>query len=111
MEERDGGQVQARDDDVHNVREGRSPAQFQGQLGAHASTRQRGDRDLEERKGQNPQALGSELAGPGAEPGQQVLVGLFHGIATLSEQWTESAWAAAHPVGVALRQSCPSQSR
>ena len=58
MEERDGGQVQAHDDDVHNVREGRSPAQFQGQLGAHASTRQRGDRDLEERKGQNPQALG-----------------------------------------------------
>ena len=70
-------QVQSRDAAVDNVREGLPPAQLQEQLGAHASTRQHGDGDLQERKGQgqDAQALGSEVAAPVAEPGEQVLVG------------------------------------
>ena len=63
------GQVQSRDADVHNVREGLSPARFRkssAHMGLHGSA---GAGDLQKRKSQNRQALGSEVAGTGAEPG------------------------------------------
>ena len=56
-EELGGGGGQSRRAAVHNVREGRSPAELQEQLGAHSSARQNGDGDLGKRKGQDQQAF------------------------------------------------------
>ena len=63
---------QSRDGPVLNVREGRAPAQVEEELGARGPTRQQGNGDLQEGKGEDAQALGSGMPGPVAEPGDEV---------------------------------------
>ena len=75
---RDGGNTRrcgrSREAAVHNVREGRSPAELEEQLGAHPSTRQQGD-GIWGRARARTRRLSDRARGPGAEAGQQVLVG------------------------------------